>query len=278
MIQRIGIIGGTGVMGTLFQRAWQDQGKQVLVSGATDQDREKALVMNSELVIVSVPIDKTVEVLKRITPWLTSHHLLSDFTSVKADVIATMAQTEAQVISCHPMFGEVESLKGHNVILLPVDGGGKFLQKYKRLYTDLALNVVVMDDWRKHDESMSVIQGLTHFLHIVFSRTLAKREVDLETIMQICSPVYQAHFAFASRILSRDPHLYTRILMDNPENLPVLSDFLSEAQAHFKLIDRGDAATFEANFLQTREFLGPLGAVFSAQSDYLIQKLQEYDS
>jgi len=277
MIQKIGIIGGTGMMGRMFQQAWEAQGKEVRITGSKDLDKEKALVMNSDLVIVSVPIDKTPEVIRRISPWLTSAHLLSDFTSVKADVVPNMMKTEAQVISCHPMFGEVQDLKGHNAILMPIDGGGKFLHQYHRLYSELGLNVVVMDDWRKHDESMSVIQGLTHFLHIVFSRTLAKRNVDLDTILQICSPVYQANFAFASRILSRDPHLYTRILMDNKENLSVLSDFLSEAHDHWKLIERQDAQTFEKNFLQTREFLGDLAPLFSAQSDFLVEKLKEYE-
>ena len=276
MIQKIGIIGGTGMMGRMFQSAWEAQGKEVRVTGSKDLDKEKALVMESELVILSVPIDKTAEVVRRISPWLTSGHLLSDFTSVKSPVVPVLAKTEAQVIACHPMFGQVQSLKGHNVILMPLDGGGKFLHQYKRLYEDLGLKVTVLADWTKHDESMSVIQGLMHFIHIVFSRTLAKRQVDLETVLQICSPVYQANFAFACRILMRDPHLYTRILMDNPQNLSVLSDFLAEAQGHLKLIDKGDEKTFENHFLETREFLGDLGEVFSAQSDYLVEKLKEY--
>ncbi|MDT8445878.1 MAG: prephenate dehydrogenase [bacterium] len=275
MIQRIGIIGGTGMMGRMFVPAWEALGKEVMVSGSKDLEQEKALVLNSELVIVSVPIEKTPEVIQRITPWLTPQHLLSDFTSIKAKVIPRMLETPAQVISAHPMFGEVPSLKGHNVILLPVNGG-KRLHQMERLYKELGLNVVVMEDWKKHDESMSVIQGLMHFLHITFSRVLAKRQVDLSTILQIMSPVYQANFAFACRILQRDPHLYTHILMDNAENLSVLKDFLGEAEEHYKLIVKKDEATFEQHFLNAREFLGEQGEVFAAQSDYLIEKLKEY--
>lgn len=277
MIQRIGIIGGTGMMGRMFVPAWEAQGKEVRVSGSKDVEKEKDLVLNSEMVIVSAPIEKTPEVIARISPWLTPEHLLSDFTSIKAKVIPKMMETEAQIISAHPMFGEVPSLKGHNVILLPIEGGGRFLHKTQRLYEDLGLNVVVMDDWKKHDESMSVIQGLMHFLHITFSRVLSKRQVDLETILKIMSPVYQANFAFACRILQRDPHLYTHILMDNAENHSVIGDFLSEAQEHFKLIERRDEETFEKHFLAAREFLGDEGELFAAQSDYLIEKLKEYE-
>ena len=92
----------------------------------------------------------------------------------------------------------------------------------------------MMADWKKHDETMSVIQGLMHFIHIVFSRTLQSRDVDLQTILSVCSPVYQANFAFACRILQRDPKLYTDILMDNPENESILKSFLDEAKQSFK--------------------------------------------
>jgi len=277
VIQRIGIIGGRGMMGRMFKPAWEAQGKTVLVSGSKDHDAEKRLVLESELVIVSVPIEKTAEVIGRISKWLTPDHLLSDFTSVKAAVVPKMLQTNAEVIACHPMFGEVESLKGHNVILLPASGKTKRLAPYQRLYADLGLNVVVMEDWKKHDESMSVIQGLMHFQHILFSRILTERKVDLETVLQICSPVYQANFAFACRILQRDPHLYTHILMDNPENRSVLKQFVAEAQAHLKMVEQRDEETFEKQFLESRDYLGDLGKLFSAQSDYLIEKLKEYE-
>lgn len=275
MINTIGIIGGEGKMGQMFEAQFKRIGKKVLISDRNTQSLEKKLVMESDLVIISVPIDVANDVVKRIKPWLHKDQLLSDFTSVKAKIIPAMQETEASVIACHPMFGHMPNIKNQNIILLPVREG-KFLAKYKRLYQDLDLNVVVMEDWRKHDESMSFIQGLMHFLHIVFTQTLHSKDVDLATLLSICSPIYKANFAFACRILKRDPHLYTHILMDNPENVSVLSNFIDQAKESLKLIQRKDEESFKKNFMEFREFLAEYGDKFSAQSDFLVEKLKEF--
>jgi len=99
----------------------------------------------------------------------------------------------------------------------------------------------------------------------------------LETILSMCSPVYQANFAFACRIIQRDPHLYTHILMDNPENVQVLSKFIDEASKSLKLIQKKDEQAFQNNFLGYREYLGKYGADFNEQSEYLVNKLREYN-
>ncbi|MDH5559990.1 MAG: prephenate dehydrogenase/arogenate dehydrogenase family protein [Deltaproteobacteria bacterium] len=277
MFQRIGIIGGLGIMGSMFEGHFKSHGIDVLISDKEDHAQEKHLVLESELIIISVPIEETTKVIRRIKPWLTNHQLLSDFTSVKNKIVHEMLETEADVISCHPMFGRLADVKGQNIILLPARPG-KYLSKLKRLYALLGLNVVVMEDWEKHDESMSVIQGLMHFIHIVFTQTLKSKNVDLNALLEICSPVYKANFAFACRILQRDPHLYTHILMDNPENISVLNRFISQAHDSLKLIQQKDETTFEKHFLEYREFLGDLTDVFSEQSDFLIDQLKNFHS
>jgi len=275
MINTIGIIGGSGQMGVMFEREFRRLGKEVLTSDIDSMRLEKNLVAKSDLIIVSVPIDESSKVVKRISPWLKENQLLSDFCSVKSKIIPSMLETEAAVISSHPMFGSMRDISKQNIILLPVREK-KFLAKCQRLYQDLGLNVVVIDDWKKHDVSMSFIQGLMHFFHIVFTQTLKSKDVDLATLLSICSPVYQANFAFTCRILQRDPHLYTHILMDNPENVVVLKSFIEQAQQSLKLIQKKDESAFMENFVSYRDYLGNFGEIFSNQSDFLIDKIKEY--
>ena len=274
MIKSIGILGGTGQMGRMFAKAFREIGCDVIALGRCSATDEKHLVRESELVIITVPIHETVSVIRRVRGLLNKHQLFSDFTSVKSHVIPEMLETEASLISCHPMFGGMNEMSGQNAILLPVNPG-KYLKKYQRLLQDLHLNVVMMADWKKHDETMSIIQGLMHFIHIVFSRTLQSRDIDLQTILSICSPVYQANFAFACRILQRDPKLYTNILMDNPENESILKSFLDEAKQSFKEITKKDEETFSERFESCRDFLGDFGKDFSKQSNFLVESLQK---
>ena len=190
-------------------------------------------------------------------------------------MVPEMLKTDACVISCHPMFGPMADMTKQNIVLLPARPG-KFLSKYQRLYQELSLNAVIIEDWKKHDESMSFIQGLMHFFHIVFTQTMRSKDVDLSTLLSICSPVYQANFAFTCRILQRDPHLYTHILMDNPGNIPVLNHFVKKAQESIKLLQKKDEDSFIREFLESREFLGEHGKEFSDQSDYLVEMMKQY--
>ncbi len=276
MFKTIGIIGGSGQMGRMFQTCFKNLGIEVLISDEKSISFEKELVERSELVIVSVPIEHNESVVRRIAHTLGKHQLLSDFCSVKSKIIPEMMDSDASIISCHPMFGPLPEVRKQNIVLLPVRPG-KHLAKYQRLYQELELNVAIISDWKKHDESMSYIQGLMHFFHIVFTQTMRSKNVDLDTLLSICSPVYRANFAFTCRILQRDPQLYTHILMDNPENIPVLNHFVKQANESIKLLQKKDEQSFIKQFLANREYLGEHGEEFNNQSDYLVEKLKQYD-
>jgi prephenate dehydrogenase len=264
MIERIGIIGGSGQMGRMFAGALQAAGRTVNTTDLETMDREQWLVNTSDAVIISVPIDATPSVVRRIRPWLNAQQLIADFSSVKSGIIPALLETEAAVISCHPMFGHMPEISRQNIILLPARPR-QYLTEFQRLFREIGLNVVVMDDWQKHDECMSFIQGLMHFFHIVFTQTLRKKGVDLSTLLAICSPVYQANF-------------YTHILMDNPENIGVLGSFIEEAKEGLSLIRNKDEVAFKESFLENREFLGKFAEIFGQQSDFLVEKLKGYQT
>lgn len=275
MIKTIGIIGGLGRTGSMFAKGFEQLGKEVLITDLDTISDEKSLVRHSDVVMISVPIDVSPAVVKRIEPWLRADQLLADVCSVKSAIIPAMLDTKAAVISTHPMFAAMPDMAKQNIILLPVRPN-QHLDGFKHLFEQLGLNAVVMEEWQKHDEFMSVIQGLMHFFHIVFTQTLQCKGVDLETLLSICSPVYQANFAFTCRILQRDPHLYTHILMDNPENISVLKSFIEQAQESLKLIQAKDETSFKDRFVASRDYLGVFGEIFSNQSDFLIEKIKEY--
>lgn len=262
-------------MGQMFKTQFNILGIEVLISDESNQSFEQELVNGSDAVIISVPIDQNTAVIRRIAPYLRKHQLLSDFSSVKTNIIPEMVKTDACVISSHPMFGNMPDISKQNIILLPVRPG-KYLPGYQKLFQQMGLNVVVMDQWQQHDESMSFIQGLMHFFHIVFTQTMRNKNVDLSTLLSICSPVYQANFAFTCRILQRDPHLYTHILMDNPENIGVLKQFIEQASDSIRLLQNKDEKGFINLFLENREFLDAHGKKFSDQSDFLVEKMKEY--
>src|SRR5512137_2361373 len=91
------ILGGTGETGSWFARYFKDSGLDVAVwgpSGKTDLAARMGVryahdMMNeareSDIVLLSVPIAKTIDVIRQVAPCMRQGSLLMDVTSLKSE-------------------------------------------------------------------------------------------------------------------------------------------------------------------------------------------------
>ncbi len=268
----VGLIGGTGRMGRMFEQLFKASGYRVLVSGLNTGLGNADLVDGAEVVIFTVPVRNTVSVIESVAPRVRAGQLLSDFTSVKQEPMAAMLATPASVIGCHPIFGPMPTPEGQNVVLCP-ERPGPYLDWYEGFFASHGMQVVQLKP-REHDEAMAFIQGLTHFLNIAFARTLQTRSADLEGLLRICSPVYRVFFAMLSRILSGDPELYGQIQISNRENLPVVKDFLANGSELLGLVEREDWEGIYRHIGEAASNLGSYKAKAREESDFLIEQMR----
>ena len=274
---RVGLIGGLGQMGSLFASLLREDGIAVQTAGPSEDSTYSGLVTGCDVVIVTVPIQHTSAVIARIGPHLRPEQLLSDFTSVKAAPVTAMLATPACVIGCHPLFGPMPNPAGQNVVLCPARPG-PWLPWYREFFTRHGMTVSEMSP-EAHDEAMAFIQGLTHFINIVFARTLQTRQAELKEILTVCSPVYRVLFSILCRILSGDAELYGQIQISNPSNPPVLREFLDNGEALFSAVSAQDTETVYRLFNEAAAYLGPFRHQAREDSDFLIQRMtQRQDS
>src|SRR5687768_2996244 len=120
----IAVIGGRGRMGALVARMFGDLGHQVIVADVDTELSAADAAGVADVVVVSVPIDATEDVIRQIGPHVRPDALLMDVTSIKeAPVTAMLAATEASVVGTHPMFGpNVHSLQGQRVVVCRARG------------------------------------------------------------------------------------------------------------------------------------------------------------
>ncbi len=210
----ISIIGGRGKMGSLFARSFREQGYRVLVSDENNSNNIP-LAQQGEVVIVSVPIERTVEVVKEIGPQVRTDSLLTDFTSVKAKPVAAMlTYSRAEVIGGHPLFGpSIEKFHNQNMILCPARGKDS-LSWYSTALEKLGLKVTFMDP-KEHDQTMAMVQCLTHFSNIVFASAISAMDYQYDQ-QDATTPAYLLRLYAAARMLTQDPSLYAGILIENP--------------------------------------------------------------
>jgi len=123
----IGIIGGNGRMGQLFAEFFVERGIKVLIADLKTKLSNKDLAKNSDITIISVPIDKTVKVIKEVLPSLKKGSAITDFTSVKECPINEMlkAKNGVEVFGMHPMFGNSNPIPGQTVLMCPTKKSGK---------------------------------------------------------------------------------------------------------------------------------------------------------
>ena len=261
-------------MGRMFQGLFEADGLRGLIAGRRTELTDEALVAQSDVVIVTVPIRSTVETIRRIAPVFGPVQLFSDFTSIKQDPVAEMMASKASVIGCHPIFGPMPDPAGQNVVLCP-ERPGPFLNWYRNWFEAHGMNVRLMSP-AAHDDAMAVIQGLTHVINIAFAGTMQSRQVPLEELLAICSPVYRVFFSVMCRILSGDPALYGEIQVVNRGSRAVVESFLENGKELLELVGREDMEGFQQRFKEAAAYLGEYRQVAREESDFLVEQLKRY--
>ena len=275
MIKKIGIIGGSGKMGSSFKNAFENLSLDVIISDKESNKKLQLILDTCDWIILCVPIDKTISVFNEIKTKIKPNQVFSDFTSVKSILSKEIKNCDFEFISCHPLFGPLNNFTGQNIITIPISIKNKY-KEVKKIFGLLNLKITEMKSFEEHDKYMSLIQGMTHFTHVCFTTAMKNLDLDLKKVMDICSPIYQSNIAFSSRITGGDENLYTNIIMDNPKNKEVLNMYLDTSRKIFSFIESNDYEAFKDNFTDNRKYLEDHIHEMIKQSNFLVDKMAEF--
>ena len=177
----VGIIGGSDGLGKTLVYYFRDEfnvfisgrdhlkGRNVAEELGVNYIESNAGLANiSDIVVVSVPIHLTSEVIREVAPFMKEGSLMVDVTSVKEEPSKTMAEVlpdTIEYIPTHPIFGPRTTTLDNQVIVLTADKKGKW---YDKVYNYLAgKNMRIIETTAEHhDFMMSIVQVLTHFSFI----------------------------------------------------------------------------------------------------------------
>jgi len=241
----IGIIGGTGGIGNWFAGFFQKQGFTVHVSGRTSGMAVPEMAGKCGIVIVSVPIRATRDVIRGVGPHMKADSLLMDLTSLKeAPVKAMLDFSRSEVIGLHPLFGpDVPSLSGQNIVLCPVRSE-KWLPWLKDILSKNGARLIETSPER-HDEIMAVVQGLTHLNTMTLGLVLRETGLSLEELERFSTPVSRLKISLVEKVFSKNPRLYAEIVASNP-HVPEMLRLYDKALTRLKTsVGEGDAEELE---------------------------------
>lgn len=252
----IGIIGGGGAMGKWFHNYFSKKGFNVLVSDLKTKMTNKELALNSDIIILSTPMKAAGQVVEEIKDLLGKNKLLMDICSLKEEIVTKMlAETDCEVIGCHPMFGQyTKDLKGQNIVLCS-GRGDLYLNFFKSMFEEDRANVVISTP-NKHDKFMAIVQGVTHLLTIATGEFLKSEDISPRDILDFSTPVFRVNLGLVGRLFGLDISLYKDLVSRNNMTQEMANRFILSIEKSLKiLLDHGDKEKLE--FLEgIQDFFG----------------------
>ncbi|QWL03588.1 bifunctional chorismate mutase/prephenate dehydrogenase [Shewanella indica] len=277
-INKVVIIGGRGQLGTLFAQMLTLSGYPVHLLDKEDWDNADAILDGAGLVLVTVPIAITCELIRSRLRHLPKDCILADLTSIKSEPLQAMLEAHSgPVVGLHPMFGpDVGSLAKQVVVVCH----GRQSEAYAWLLEQIAIwgARLVEADASKHDKAMQLVQAMRHFSSFVYGLNLCREQADLDSLLQFSSPIYRLELAMVGRLFAQSPDLYADIIFAQQESLGAISDYLDNYAGALAMLKAGDRDGFVRQFREVAEWFGDFAPQFRSESRSMLQSVNDMKS
>ncbi|MFN6462987.1 MAG: bifunctional chorismate mutase/prephenate dehydrogenase [Nostoc sp. DedVER02] len=252
--RQVTIIGGHGRMGRLFKEQLSIVGHNVSVLEHDDWEYAEQLLSQAELVLVSVPIEYTVDVIKRAAKYLTPTTALCDITSIKTQPTQAMLEHHCgPVMGLHPMFGpNIKSFLGQKVVVCPGRNDDSFQWLLDFLKSKGGELIVCTPE--EHDQMMVVIQATQHFCRFSLGVFLAQARVEIEQSLTMSTPNYRQEIDIVKRLFSQNPNLCVDIMLATEERCNAISFLANTYSRLARLVARKDREALIKEFENTQSF------------------------
>lgn len=274
---KIVVVGGRGALGRRFVDMFTRSGYDVDIIEQDDWPNAEAILATASLVVLAVPIQSTVEVIKKLPP-LPKNCVLADLTSLKGEPLDAMLEAhQGPVVGLHPMFGpDVPNFVKQVVVVCH----GREPLAYQWLIDQLALwgAILEVDQAEQHDKSMELIQAMRHFTTYVYGRFLAKQNPDLEQLLRLSSPIYRLELAMTGRLFAQNSQLYADIIYNAKDIKQLSADFLTELQFAINDLVEDDKIAFKNEFDEVAIWFGDKSQTFLAESRTMLKTAHDAKS
>ncbi len=257
---KVSIIGGSGKMGKWFAHFLLNEGIDVVIT-ARNEDRlgEAAeelgveattdmsrAVNGAEYILLSVTIDNFEEVVRDLQPLLAPGQTVLDITSIKEAPVEIMHKYlgKGLVLGTHPVFGPgAKGVRNQNFVLTPTNRPEVELANKIKGYLETRGARVSLMTPREHDEMISVILGLAHFIAIASADALLNFD-RLKQMASIAGPTYKVLLTLAESVITEDPELYASLQMNLPGITEIEDIFLKSSQTWADIVRNRDKDGF----------------------------------
>jgi len=260
-------------MGSYFTQVFKRAGHKVIIADKGTKLTNEQLAQKADVVIISVPIHRTREVIRSIVKHVRKEAVLLDLTSLKQFPLKEMLKAKSDVIGLHPMFGPTNPLEGQTVITCP--GRGKRWYTWLKSLLKAQGAIITELTPKEHDKIMGIVQGMVHFADIAFGHALKELKIPIKKFIRFAGPASELKIAFSARLLAQDPQLYASIELENPEALRAIKQYAKSIQKLMKIDEKNDLKSFVEYFNGASKSLENYEKKAFDDTNYLIHAILE---
>jgi prephenate dehydrogenase len=284
---------GAGKMGVWFAKFFLEEGYSVVVA---DRNKEKLSKLKSELavetadfvdavrnagrILICVSISSFEAIVKIIGPHVREGQVVMDICSIKAFPVEAMHKyiKAGLVLGTHPVFGPGSTGVKHKAfILTPTNAAEQeFAETFKEWLEQKEAHVFTMSP-KQHDELMSVVLGLPHFLGVVACETLLER-ADYPETKKVAGTTYRMLFTLAEATALENPELYASLQLSLPEVAKLESLFVEKASEWLKLIKQKDPAAISRKMEELKAKLMKASGDYARSYEIMYKMLEAAES
>jgi prephenate dehydrogenase len=246
-------------MGQWFARLLCEEDKQVLLIGRSEEKLRKVRqqldvkvttdigqVKDADVILISVPLDAFESVARQLAPHTNTGQIVMDVTSLKVQPVHIMHRyiTSAVTLGMHPVFGPgAKSLDKQNFVLTPTSEREVALAEKVMGHLEARGAHVTLMTPQEHDEMMTVILGLAHFIAIVTADTLLAQN-RFQQMKAIGGTTFKVLYTLVESVISEDPELYASLQIGFPGIGEIEGQFLRNTTTWADLVRNKDSQGF----------------------------------
>jgi len=269
------IIGGSGGMGKVFGRFFKKHGFAITLFARNEDKLKKAAielgvnyelsleksVKNADIVMISIPISSTPDMIRKIAPLLKENAIVFDITSLKNAVFKALTEIKnnfpVNCISLHPMFGPgIKDMKNYFMMVLNVGGTDQYDELINEFLNLFKLDGLIITKTlpEVHDKRIALTLGVPHMLNILFLNLLRSSNEPLNELTRYTGTTFLLQKVFAESIIQREMEMFGEIQMENKEFLKILDLFEKLLHKYKKIIEEKNIIGFSEIFSQNLEY------------------------
>ena len=205
--------------------------KKAIDLGLVDELIEIEKISIADVVLVSIPVDKSLLVLPKILNFVSSETLVFDVGSTKGPICKVLFDhpKRGNFLATHPMAGTEFSgpnaavkelyFNKTNILCEKDKTNSNIYKKALEIFELLNMNILYMDA-DSHDIHVAYVSHLSHISSFMLGKTVIEKEKNEKNIFDLAGSGFES----TVRLAKSSPATWTPIFLQNKNNLVVAID------------------------------------------------------